>query len=144
MHTKVLSGDANVKMKHIGNDEVHVVWCENSKRSYKREMIATRFCDVLIVLYPVSPVLIRVHVETQNPLLEFGPLFDGVYIHTKQIASLVRDTVINASRAYRLAQHECDRPNKLREKVFEQTRNHLAEMHVAEAITQLYVPYMRS
>ena len=140
----VASGDANVKMKHIGNDEVHVVWCENSKRGYKREMIATRFCDVLIVLYPVSPVLIRVHVETQNPLLEFGPLFDGVYIHTKQIASLVRDTVINASRAYRLAQHECDRPNKLREKVFEQTRNHLAEMPVAEAITQLYVPFMRS
>ena len=136
-----LSGDAQMKMKHIGNDEVHVVWSENPRQSYRREVLATRFCDVLIVLYPVSPVLIRVHIETQNPLLEFGPLFDGVYAHTKQIASLVRDTVVNASRAYRLARIPS---NKLREEVFEQTKATLKDMPVAEAVTQLYVPSMRS
>uniref|UniRef100_A0A7E4VIK5 Rap-GAP domain-containing protein n=1 Tax=Panagrellus redivivus TaxID=6233 RepID=A0A7E4VIK5_PANRE len=138
-----LAGDAQMKMKHIGNDEVHVVWCE-SRRPYHRDIIATRFCDVLIVLTPVSPVLVRVHVETQNPTYEFGPLFDGVYLHTKQVASLVRDTVINASKAYRLANHDCDRPNKLRESVFASTRSHLRELPVAAAITQLYVPLMRS
>uniref|UniRef100_A0A914YG23 Rap-GAP domain-containing protein n=1 Tax=Panagrolaimus superbus TaxID=310955 RepID=A0A914YG23_9BILA len=135
-----LSGDAQMKMKHLGNDEVHVVWSENPRQSYRRELLATRFCDVLIVLYPVSPVLIRVHIETQNQLLLCGPLLDGAIIHTKQVASLVRDTVINASRAYRLAQKDCDRPNKLREKVFEQTKSTLKEMSVADAITQIYVP----
>jgi len=42
-------------------------------------MIATRFCDVLIVLYLSSPVLLRVHIEVQDPRLQFGPLFDGIY-----------------------------------------------------------------
>lgn len=42
--------------------------------------ISTRFCDVLIVLYVVSPVLIRVHIETQNPDIQFGPLFDGMIL----------------------------------------------------------------
>lgn len=72
----LLLGDAQQKMKHIGNDEVHVVWSENPK-PYRRDMIATRFCDILIVLHPVSPVLLRVSVETQDPALFFGPLFDG-------------------------------------------------------------------
>lgn len=62
----------------MGNDEVHVVWSEHSK-PYRRELIATRFCDVLIVLYPVTNVLIRIHIETQNSTLQFGPLFDGLY-----------------------------------------------------------------
>ena len=72
----LLQGDAQQKMKHIGNDEVHVVWSENPK-PYRRDVIATRFCDILIVLHPVSPVLVRVSVETQDPALVFGPLFDG-------------------------------------------------------------------
>jgi hypothetical protein len=89
-------------------------------------------------------VLIRVHIETQNPLLQFGPLFDGAYVHTKQIASLVRDTVLNASRAYRIAQQDCDRPNKHREKVFQQTQKHLTELYPSTSITSLYVPSLKS
>lgn len=72
----MLNGDFTQKLKHLGNDEVHVVWSENLK-PYKRELIATRFCDVLIVLYPVTTVLIRIHIETKNLTLQFGPLFDG-------------------------------------------------------------------
>uniref|UniRef100_A0A914BZM8 Rap-GAP domain-containing protein n=1 Tax=Acrobeloides nanus TaxID=290746 RepID=A0A914BZM8_9BILA len=139
----MLNGDPQMRLKHLGNDEVHVVWTENNK-PYKRDVIATRFCDVLIVLYPVSAVLIRVHIETQNPLLQFGPLFDGAYVHTKQIASLVRDTVLNASRAYRIAQQDCDRPNKHREKVFQQTQKHLTELYPSTSITSLYVPSLKS
>jgi hypothetical protein len=44
-----LMGDPTQKLKHLGNDEVHVVWTEHTQQ-YKRETIATRFCDVLIVL----------------------------------------------------------------------------------------------
>lgn len=73
----LLQGDATQKLKHLGNDEVHVVWTEHTK-TYRRELIATRFCDVLIVLYPIYPALIRVHIETQDQNLQFGPLFDGI------------------------------------------------------------------
>lgn len=74
----LLQGDATQKLKHLGNDEVHVVWSEHTK-SYRRELIATRFCDILIVIYPIYPVLVRVHIEKQDPSLQFGPLFDGIF-----------------------------------------------------------------
>lgn len=72
----MLTGDPTQKLKHIGNDEVHIVWSENSK-PYRRDLIATRFCDILIVLYPASPTLVRIQIETQDPSLQFGPMFDG-------------------------------------------------------------------
>uniref|UniRef100_A0A0N5AMM5 Rap-GAP domain-containing protein n=1 Tax=Syphacia muris TaxID=451379 RepID=A0A0N5AMM5_9BILA len=96
-----LEGDVTQKLKHLGNDEVHVVWSEHD-RPYRRDTIATSFCDVLIVLYRISTVLMRVRIETQRPL-EFGPLYDGAHVHVKQLPHLVRDTVLNASRAYRIA-----------------------------------------
>uniref|UniRef100_A0A0R3RS83 Rap-GAP domain-containing protein n=1 Tax=Elaeophora elaphi TaxID=1147741 RepID=A0A0R3RS83_9BILA len=119
----MLDGDITQKLKHLGNDEVHVVWSEND-RPYRRDTIATRFCDVLIVLYQMSPYLFRVRIETQRPL-EFGPLFDGAHIHICMLSHLIRDTVVNASRAYRLSQQDCARPLKHREKVFEETRHEL-------------------
>lgn len=133
----LLNGDTTQRLKHLGNDEVHVVWSENPGKPYRRELIATRFCDVLIVLYVVSPVLLRVHIEVQDQRLQFGPLFDGACVHSLQAASLVRETVLNASRAYRNLHIECDRPNKHREKVFSTTKQMLRPLPLAAAITRL-------
>lgn len=135
----LLNGDMTQRLKHLGNDEVHVVWTEDSK-PYRRDLIATRFCDVLIVLYVVSPVLLRVHIEAQDERIQFGPLFDGSCIHILQAASLVRETALNASRAYRNLRLECDRPNKHREKVFSQTKQKLTHMPLSASITHLYTP----
>lgn len=44
--------------RHLGNDEVHVVWSEHW-RPYKRDTLPTQFCDVLIVLYPLPGGLLR-------------------------------------------------------------------------------------
>ena len=35
------------KTRHIGNDEIHIVWCEH-RREYRRGILPTEFCDVLI------------------------------------------------------------------------------------------------
>nr|CAD2130005.1 unnamed protein product [Meloidogyne enterolobii] len=133
----LLTGDATQRLKHLGNDEVHVVWSENTK-PYRRDMIATRFCDVLIVLYLSSPVLLRVHIEVQDPRLQFGPLFDGACIHISQASTLVRETVLNASRAYRNLRVECDRPNKYRERVFRDTKKMLKPLSLSNSITRLF------
>ncbi|CAK5049731.1 unnamed protein product [Meloidogyne enterolobii] len=146
----LLTGDATQRLKHLGNDEVHVVWSENTK-PYRRDMIATRFCDVLIVLYLSSPVLLRVHIEVQDPRLQFGPLFDGIYffsriieliigacVHISQASTLVRETVLNASRAYRNLRVECDRPNKYRERVFRDTKKMLKPLPLSNSITRLF------
>uniref|UniRef100_A0A9J2P0P2 Rap-GAP domain-containing protein n=2 Tax=Ascaris TaxID=6251 RepID=A0A9J2P0P2_ASCLU len=138
----MLGGDVTQKLKHLGNDEVHVVWSEHD-RPYRRDTIATRFCDVLLVLYQISTFLVRVHIETQRPL-EFGPLFDGAHVHVKQLPHLVRDTVLNASRAYRIAQQDCARPLQHREKVFSESRQQLIALSVASSISQVYVPSLKS
>ena len=64
--------------------QICVVWTEHT-RPYRRETIATRFCDVLIVLMPVSAALVRVRVETQQADVQFGPLFDGAQIHIREV-----------------------------------------------------------
>uniref|UniRef100_A0A1I7VVC3 Rap-GAP domain-containing protein n=1 Tax=Loa loa TaxID=7209 RepID=A0A1I7VVC3_LOALO len=138
----MLDGDITHKLKHLGNDEVHVVWSEND-RPYRRDTIATRFCDVLIVLYRMSPYLFRVRIETQRPL-EFGPLFDGAHIHICMLPHLVRDTVVNASRAYRLSQQDCARPLQHREKVFEETKHHLHVPSPSLAICQTFIASLNS
>lgn len=138
-----LIGDPTQKLKHLGNDEVHVVWTEHTQQ-YRRETIATRFCDVLIVLQPVSPSLIRVRVETQQADVHFGPLFDGAQIHIREVPALVRETVINASRAYRVSQHLVVRPNKHREQVFSDVKSHLSYMPIGSAITNIFLPSLKS
>lgn len=91
------------KLRHLGNDEVHIVWSENSSRDYRRGIIPTEFGDVLIVIYPVAslPDFYRVQIIRKPDVPLFGPLFDGSVVHATLLAPLVRATAINASRAQR-------------------------------------------
>ena len=91
------------KLRHLGNDEVHVIWSENSYRDYRRGIIPTEFGDVLIVIYPISNPsdFYRIQVIRKPDVPFFGPLFDGSVVHSSLLASLVRATAINASRAQR-------------------------------------------
>jgi hypothetical protein len=50
------------KTRHLGNDEVHIVWSEHC-RDYRRDIIPTEFCDILITIYPLGNNLNRVTVN---------------------------------------------------------------------------------
>uniref|UniRef100_H3DHJ1 Ral GTPase activating protein catalytic subunit alpha 1 n=1 Tax=Tetraodon nigroviridis TaxID=99883 RepID=H3DHJ1_TETNG len=88
------------KLRHLGNDEVHIVWSEHS-RDYRRGIIPTEFGDVLIVIYPMKNHMYSIHIlkkpEVKVPF--FGPLFDGAIVDMKILPTMVRATAINASRA---------------------------------------------
>lgn len=88
------------KMRHLGNDEVHIVWSEHV-RDYRKEIIATEFCDVLIAIYPIGGRLYRIHISRKSEVPFFGPLFSGSIVEHKVLPGLVRATAINASRAMR-------------------------------------------
>lgn len=51
-----------LQARHLGNDEVHIVWSEHSK-DYRRGIIPTEFCDVLIIIYPLPNNLFRIQVS---------------------------------------------------------------------------------
>uniref|UniRef100_H2Z702 Rap-GAP domain-containing protein n=1 Tax=Ciona savignyi TaxID=51511 RepID=H2Z702_CIOSA len=90
----------NVKLKHLGNDEVHIVWSEHS-RDYRRGIIPTEFGDVVIVIYPIRHGLYRVQIIKKPDVPYFGPLFDGAIVNSRVLPVLVRETAINAGRAKR-------------------------------------------
>ena len=112
------------KTRHLGNDEVHIVWSEHS-RDYRREILPTEFCDVLIIIYPLENDLFRIQVRI-NTVYQFlyqfcfhvkftykfqvsrkgnvpffGPLFNEIIVEKRTLPGLVRATAINASRAKR-------------------------------------------
>ncbi|XP_048393629.1 ral GTPase-activating protein subunit alpha-1 isoform X3 [Stegostoma tigrinum] len=86
------------KLRHLGNDEVHIVWSEHT-RDYRRGIIPTEFGDVLIVIYPMKNYMFSIHVMKKPEVPFFGPLFDGAIVDGKVLPNLVRATAINASRA---------------------------------------------
>lgn len=95
----------NTKMRHLGNDEIHIIWSEYYKE-YRRSILATEFADVLIVIYPLPantfPNLFRIQLMRKADVPFFGPLFHGAVIHRDELPGLVRATAINASRTKRL------------------------------------------
>ena len=53
-----------LQTRHIGNDEVHVVWSEHW-RDYRRGILPTEFCDVLLVIYPLTNGLHRIQISAK-------------------------------------------------------------------------------
>ncbi|XP_012156617.1 probable Rho GTPase-activating protein CG5521 isoform X1 [Ceratitis capitata] len=91
-----------LKTRHLGNDEVHIVWSEHY-RDYRRDILPTEFCDVLIVVYPLKNGLFRVTVNRKPEVPWFGPLANESVVSGACLATLIRATAINASRAKRAA-----------------------------------------
>ncbi|XP_069494538.1 ral GTPase-activating protein subunit alpha-1 isoform X6 [Ambystoma mexicanum] len=86
------------KLRHLGNDEVHIVWSEHT-RDYRRGIIPTEFGDVLIVIYPMRNHMLSIQILKKPEVPFFGPLFDGAIVNERILPGLVRATAINASRA---------------------------------------------
>ena len=83
------------KKRHVGNDFVHVIWCEHV-RDYNPLTITSQFNEAHIVVYPLPSGLCRVQVfrNPANPV--FGPLQHGALVSKRLLPRLVRETAINA------------------------------------------------
>ncbi|XP_052756365.1 probable Rho GTPase-activating protein CG5521 isoform X2 [Galleria mellonella] len=88
------------KTRHLGNDEVHVVWSEHW-RPYKRDTLPTQFCDVLIVLYPLPGGLLRCTVSRKPDVGVFGPLWEEMVVRVECGAALARCAAAAGGRAVR-------------------------------------------
>ncbi|XP_022909230.2 probable Rho GTPase-activating protein CG5521 isoform X1 [Onthophagus taurus] len=88
------------KTRHLGNDEVHIVWSEHN-RDYRRDIIPTEFCDILIVVYPLGNNLNRVTINCKREVPYFGILHDEAIIESNILAGVIRAAVICGSRAKR-------------------------------------------
>ncbi|KAF5402880.1 hypothetical protein PHET_03640, partial [Paragonimus heterotremus] len=94
------STQEDLKYKHLGNDEVMIIWTENV-RTFTRSVLRTQFGDVLIVISPLPSGLFRVEVRRESVVGFFGPIVHVAVLDSISLPSLVRATAINASRAIR-------------------------------------------
>lgn len=130
----------NRKLRHLGNDEIHIVWSEHS-RDYRRGIIPTEFGDVIIAIYPMLTFqgYYRIQISSKHDVPSFGPLFDNCIVHQTGLAPLVRATAINASRAKRLKlpyyQLHFEERCRLIETI---VQNHREKLSFEEFAVQLY------
>ncbi|XP_014609505.1 PREDICTED: ral GTPase-activating protein subunit alpha-1 isoform X3 [Polistes canadensis] len=128
------------KTRHLGNDEVHIVWSEHW-RDYRRDIIPTEFCDVLIVIYPLHNKLYRIQISRKPEIPFFGPLFDECIVEDKVLPGLVRTTALAASRAKRstltLYQHYYEERARSIDTVM---RNHKESTTFEEFTANVYSP----
>jgi hypothetical protein len=83
------------KKKHVGNDYVHIIWCEHL-RDYNPLTITSGFNEAHIVVYPLPTGLFRIAIHRNPQLPPFGPLQHGMVINKELLAPLVRQTAVNA------------------------------------------------
>ena len=90
-----------LKKKHIGNDNVHIVWCEN-KSGYDTTVITSQFNDAHIVIYPYTTEgLYHVLIKRKPNLNEAGPLPEESIVTAESLPLLVRESAIIHDRAAR-------------------------------------------
>ena len=88
------------KKRHIGNDHIHIVWCEQ-ENDYDITTITSQFNKAHFVIYPLSSGLFRVDVHWRKELNAwFGPLRYQVIVNKKALPSLVRSSSIAAMNSF--------------------------------------------
>ena len=114
-HTAVLMpSDENEKQqiykkRHIGNDNVHIVWSQDYI-DYSTSTISSQFNDAHIIVYPICNDLYRVTVMQKDNQMLFGPLHDDTVIPESVLPTLVRWTAIYADRVSRMSNVDAKLP----------------------------------
>ena len=90
------------KKRHVGNDNVHVVWSEHDF-DYEASTITSQFNDAHVIVYPLPKTseFFRVVTYRKSPDYHFGPLREELVLHAKAIPMLVTWTVIFSDRMAR-------------------------------------------
>ena len=94
------------RKRHIGNDAVHIVWCEHPN-GYDVSTFVSEVTDVFIVIIPLNETLVQVQVFCRPPrnkgerMITFGPLQDGAVVRRALVGMLARETAVNAIDALR-------------------------------------------
>ena len=93
------------KKRHIGNDNVHIIWNDNIF-DYDTTTITSQFNDAHIVISPLNKTdkFFRVSIYKKEEAYQFGPLQMETLVSLKALPSLVRWTSIFSNIAVRNAQ----------------------------------------
>ena len=95
------------RKRHVGNDTVHIVWCDNPK-GYDVSTFVSMVTDIFLVLIPLGNRRVKVQIFSRDKTLMFGPLQDGCIVQRSMIGFLARMTAINAIDSTRKSKIKSD------------------------------------
>jgi len=126
------------KKRHVGNDNVHIVWSEH-KRDYNPATITSQFNHAHIVIYPLENGLNRIQVFKKDTLRIFGPLASGMVLSTTLLATLVRLSAINANNASRETSNLYKKPLLCRQDLIKEIDSrYKAELSFPNFVSELF------
>ncbi|KAI9015426.1 hypothetical protein DFJ74DRAFT_680173 [Hyaloraphidium curvatum] len=85
------------KKRHIGNDQVHVIWNEHP-RDYRRNTISGDYANAQIVITPLANGFYAVDISRDPKVSPFGPLEPHSIVSKASLGALVRATCVAAHR----------------------------------------------
>lgn len=85
------------KKRHIGNDEINIVWNDHY-RAFDPNSIPSKVTDVYIIVTPLTNGLFRVDLRNKKEIAKYGPLQDHMVVSLAVLGPAVRTTAINAAR----------------------------------------------
>ncbi|KAL4466951.1 hypothetical protein ABPG74_010548 [Tetrahymena malaccensis] len=85
------------KKRHIGNDFVNIIWCENI-RKYQQYIIPSQLTTAYIVIHPLTNNYYRINLIRKDKLGDFFfPWIDKSVIHESFLDTLVKIVSLQAS-----------------------------------------------
>ena len=84
-----------LKKAHIGNDYVHIVFCDNN-HEYQQSTISSPFGIIQFIIYPLHTGLFSVEIFKRAENGMFGPLYCSTIVSKKVLPSLIRSSALNA------------------------------------------------
>ena len=92
------------RWRHIGNDDVHIIWCEG-RGSFNADPLASDFGIVSIVIHPLpdsaETCWVQILVKESAPRKLHGPLVHGAVVKLALLPGLIRTTALNIARQIR-------------------------------------------
>ena len=82
------------QVRHLGNDEVHIVWSEHY-RDYRHGIVNTEFADVMIVIYPLENRLFRIQIIKKPQVEKLCMLNVRHFRNEKRTGAEIRPEVVS-------------------------------------------------
>mmetsp|Transcript_43818 Transcript_43818/g.61588 ORF Transcript_43818/g.61588 Transcript_43818/m.61588 type:complete len:1380 (+) Transcript_43818:2-4141(+) len=122
------------KKRHVGNDNVHVIWTEHV-RDYNPRTIVSEFNDAHIVVYPLPNGMFKIHVFQKENVDLFGPLMHGMCVTKRTLPVLIRVTSVMANKYVRYNQDQYVAPYLMRKKLL----NTILERHKSDVLFREFI-----
>jgi len=101
MPTEVDDDQVLNKKRHVGNDHVSIIWCENY-REYRRNTITSQYNFVQIVIYPMKFDLYKVTINKKDNINFLFPWIDNVVVSKEHLSLIVKLCAIHGFRRSRI------------------------------------------